>query len=111
MKQFKYSRENCQFLWIVGCIERLSSLGMITAIGFPTVSPEVIDEYIRVDDHRNEIFRGPDEVMSILRAFLRCENQQQFDESLIEDISYLVLDYFNKRHKIVSYALNHSFQK
>lgn len=104
------SISDCKLLWVVGAAERLATLGMIGKDVPYTISSDTIDEYLKVDNRRHDLFESDYEIAQIFHTLVRVNaNEDDIDDENVEDIIDLLIDYKNQRTDLVKYALSHTF--
>jgi len=94
-------------MWVVGCLERLATLGMIGPDIPLKLTPEAVDDYLEIDNHRNLLFESDFEIVSIFNALAKDECDPEPEPGDVEAIADLILQYKNNRTEIVRYALSH----
>ena len=68
MKQF--DELDRKILWVIGSIQRLSTLG-IFGDNFPiNLSSDAIDFYLELDESRYELFIDPDDMLNVFQNVL-----------------------------------------
>ena len=103
-----FSISSSKLIWVIGAAERLATLGMID-IDIPCqLHQDKIDEYIRIDNRRFNLFKNDYEIAAIFYEVIR-ENGWNVDESEgIEEVIDLLISYKNNRTEMVKYALCNS---
>lgn len=94
-------------MWVVGAAERLATLGMLSSDIPLKLTPDVVDDYIEIDNHRNLLFPDDFEIAQIFLAIAKSENQHEVSDDEMNDVIKLILEYKNNRTEIVKYALSH----
>ena len=97
-----------KLLWVVGAAERLATLGLIGGNIPLRLTPEAIDTYLEVDNHRNILFESDFEIAQIFKVMARTESEEEIDDEDMNDLIDLILDFKNNREEIVKYALSHA---
>jgi hypothetical protein len=95
----------CKVMWVVGALQRLATLGMIGPDIPLKLTPEAVDDYVMIDNHRNILFESDFEIASIFNALAmsECDEEPEDTEAIID----LILEYKNNRTEIVKFALSH----
>ena len=93
-----------QVLWVVGALERLATLGMLTTPPH-VVSSGAIDLFIDLDDARYALFPDNQVIGEIVGALVYDCNRS-VDVDLVDGITHLVVDYKDNRDRIMKYALD-----
>ena len=103
----KTSIREWQVIWVVGTLERLVHLGLISG---PTdhIAPDAIDLYLKLDENVND-FLYDDELKELARYVIIDTCDQSPPQKTIDDITTLLLEYKNNRNELLRYALNHSY--
>lgn len=99
------TRENLQDFWMLGTLERLSSLGMVTPLPVG-VTPEANDLYLYLDAQR--LFQDPEDVTSSLNRVLnlvKLRNQHMPSEKDIQSVCFLVREYIENPVKLARFYL------
>lgn len=105
-----HSISDCKLLWVVGAAERLATLGMIGKDIPYTISSDTIDEYLKIDKRRYDLFESDYEIAQIFHCLVRLKtNEDDIDDENVEDIIDLLIDYKNQRTELVKYALCQTF--
>ena len=97
----------CKVMWVVGALQRLATLGMIGPDIPLKLTPEAVDDYIEIDNHRNILFESDFEIASIFEELAKDECDEEPEPDDIEAIVDLILEYKNNRTEIVKFALSH----
>jgi hypothetical protein len=97
--------DECKVMWVVGALQRLATLGMIGPDIPLKLTPEAVDDYVMIDNHRNILFESDFEIASIFNALAmsECDEEPEDTEAIID----LILEYKNNRTEIVKFALSH----
>ena len=93
-----------QVLWVVGALELLATLGMLTTPPH-VVSSGAIDLFIDLDDARYALFPDNQVIEEIVGALVYDCNRS-VDVDLVDGITHLVVDYKDNRDRIMKYALD-----
>jgi hypothetical protein len=101
------SVDECKVLWVVGAAERLATLGMLSPDIPLHLSADAVDDFIKVDNHRDILFESDYEIASIFNALAESENDEEVEPDELRSIVDLILEYKNNRTEIVKYALSH----
>jgi hypothetical protein len=96
-----------KILWVVGALERLATLGMLSSDIPLKLTPDAVDDYIEIDNHRNLLFSDDFEIAQIFLAIAKAENKCEVSDDDMNDIIKLILEYKNNRTELVKYALSH----
>jgi len=96
-----------KILWIVGAAERLATLGMLSSDIPLKLTPDAVDDYIEIDNHRNLLFPDDFEIAQIFLAIAKAENECEVSDDDMNDIIKLILEYKNNRTELMKYALSH----
>jgi len=94
-------------MWIVGAAERLATLGMLSSDIPLKLTPDAVDDYIEIDNHRNLLFPDDFEIEQIFRIIAKAENECEVSDDDMNDIIKLILEYKNNRTELMKYALSH----
>jgi hypothetical protein len=94
-------------MWVVGAAERLATLGMLSSDIPLKLTPDAVDDYIEIDNHRNLLFPDDFEIEQIFLAIAKTENECEVSDDDMNDIIKLILEYKNNRTELVKYALSH----
>jgi hypothetical protein len=97
----------CKVMWVVGALQRLATLGMIGPDIPLKLTPEAVDDYLEIDNHRNILFESDFEIASIFNALAKSECDEEPSPEDTEAIIELILEYKNNRTEIVKFALSH----
>lgn len=98
------SIETNKVLWVIGALERLSYLGMLSEPPV-RVSPDAIDDFIELDEVRDCLFVDENEIPEIVKELV-YEFNGKFNPNLVKELSNLVISYKNDRDRMVKYAFN-----
>ncbi len=96
----------CKVMWVVGALQRLATLGMIGPDIPLKLTPEAVDDYLEIDNHRNILFESDFEIASIFTALAKDECDEEPEPDDVEAIIDLILEYKNNRTEIVKFALS-----
>ncbi len=96
-----------KILWVVGALERLATLGMLSSDIPLKLTPDAVDDYIEIDNHRNLLFSDDFEIAQIFLAIAKAENECEVSDDDMNQIIKLILEYKNNRTELVKYALSH----
>ncbi len=99
--------DECKVMWVVGALQRLATLGMIGPDIPLKLTPEAVDDYIEIDNHRNLLFESDFEIATIFNALAKDECDEEPNPDDVEAIVDLILEYKNNRTEIVKFALSH----
>lgn len=99
---------DCKVMWVIGAAERLATLGLIGGDIPLRLTPEAIDDYLEIDEHRNILFENDFEVAQIFKAIAETESHEEIDKEDMEQLVFLLLEFKNNREKLVKYALTHA---
>jgi hypothetical protein len=94
-------------MWVVGAAERLATLGMLSSDIPMKLTPDAVDYFIEIDNHRNLLFPDDFEIAQIFLAIAKAENECEVSDDDMNDIIKLILEYKNNRTELVKYALSH----
>jgi hypothetical protein len=97
------SIDECKVMWVVGALERLATLGLIGSNIPLRLSPNAVEDYIQIDDHREHLFDSDFEIINIFTELADNEDQ---DPDQIKPVIELLMQYKNNRTEIVRYALS-----
>lgn len=104
-----HSISDYKLLWVVGAAERLATLGLIGKDVPYTISSDTVDEYLKIDNRRHDVFESDFEIAQIFHTLVRVNaNEDDIDDENVEDIIDLLIDYKNQRTDLVKYALCNS---
>jgi len=100
--------DECKVLWVVGALERLATLGLIGSDIPLKLTSDAVEDYVKIDEHREYLFESDFEIASIVTALIndQCDPELQKPEDT-KPLIDLLLEYKNNRTKIVKYALSH----
>jgi hypothetical protein len=101
------SIDKCKVMWVVGALQRLATLGMIGPDIPLQLTPEAVEDYIEIDNHRDILFQSDFEIASIFTQIVKCECDDEPSSDDIKGIVNLILEYKNNRTEIVKFALSH----
>lgn len=101
------SVDECKVLWVVGAAERLATLGLLSPNIPIHLTPDAIDDYVQIDNHRDILFESDFEIASIFTELAKNGNAEDVEQEDLNKIIYLILEYKNNRNEIVKYALSH----
>ena len=99
--------DECKVMWVVGALQRLATLGMIGPDIPLKLTPEAVDDYVMIDNHRNILFESDFEIASIFNALSKDECVPEPEPEDADAIIDLILEYKNNRTEIVKFALSH----
>jgi len=94
-------------LWVIGAVERLATLGMLSPDIPMRLTPDAVDTFVELDKHRDKLFSDDNEIGDIFRGITRCENVEEVSDTENDEIVKLILVYKNDRTLLVKYALSH----
>jgi hypothetical protein len=98
--------EEAQFFWVAGAIERLASLGVFSPNVPFTVSPDKVEEFQRIDENINNIFRSDAEVISVFYLIMKNEYKTLPPIDMFERMCLFLMEYKNNRDKLYRNFLN-----
>lgn len=98
-----YSLPTLQVFWVVGALERLSTLGFLQQ-PLLQVSAHAIDFFVELDEHRNNLFADDTSLTDLVTAIIKSESPKTPEED-IKLITNLVCEYKNERTDMVKYAM------
>lgn len=93
MTQQGYDHEELQLLWLIGTLERLSTLGYINNVPY-TVTPENVELFNSINP--SAIFDSDEEIKSLLSVLIQVETPKELlpgIEDTIQGVLELVLQY------------------
>lgn len=96
-------------LWVVGALERLATLGLLSSDIPLTLTADAIDDYMEIDEYRHQLFPNDFEITQIFKAIANSSNEREVEPEDMNDVIDLLLKYKNNRTEIVKYALSHQF--
>jgi hypothetical protein len=96
-----------QVMYLIGVLERLSTLGFLAAPPY-NISQEGIDTFIQLDENRYNLYTDSSQVKELLRVLLKSENGVD-DPELLDNMFSLVKDYIYNRELIVKFGLSQQF--
>ena len=99
--------DECKVMWVVGALERLATLGMLSPDIPIRLSADAVDNFIEIDNHRDILFQNDFEIAQIFKEIANSENKFEVEEEESNQIIDLILEYKNNRTEIVKYALSH----
>ena len=101
------SISECKVMWVVGALERLATLGLLSP-DIPTrLTADAIDIFIEIDRDVDLLFSSDYEIASIFREIASTFNEREVDENDMRSIVNLILEFKNNRTEMVKYALSH----
>lgn len=103
-----HSISDCKLLWVVGAAERLATLGIIGKNIPLTVSSDAVDEYLKIDNRRYNLFDSDYEIAQIFHVIVEAFSETETNEEDLEDVIDFIIDYKNQRTELVKYALCNS---
>jgi hypothetical protein len=71
------------------------------------LTPEAVDDYLEIDNHRDLLFESDFEIATIFNAITKDECDEQPEPDDVDAIVDLILEYKNNRTEIVKFALSH----
>lgn len=92
-------------LWVVGALERLATLGFLNQDVPMQLTSKAIDDFILIDEYRQDIFANEDEITQIFKSIVGDDDVTCADDE-IQPIVDLILQYKNNRTDLVKYALS-----
>jgi hypothetical protein len=99
--------DECKVMWVVGALERLATLGLLSP-DIPTrLTADAIDIFIEIDRDVDLLFSSDYEIASIFREIASTFNEREVDENDMRSIVNLILEFKNNRTEMVKYALSH----
>lgn len=103
------SIDECKVMWVVGALQRLATLGMIGPDIPLKLTPEAVDDYLEIDNHRDLLFESDFEIATIFNALTKDECDEEPEPDDVDAIVDLILEYKNNRTEIVKFALSNQF--
>lgn len=103
------SIDECKVMWVVGAAERLATLGLLGGDVPVRISPEGIDQYLEIDEHRDYLFQSDFEIAQIFKAVAENHSEDEIDSEDMNVMIDLLVDYKNCREDVVKYALSNQF--
>jgi len=97
------SIDECKVMWVIGALERLATLGLIGPDIPLRLSPNAVEDYMQIDDHREHLFDSDFEIINIFTELADNEDQDPYQ---IKPVIELLMQYKNHRTDIVRYALS-----
>ena len=101
--------DECKVMWVVGALQRLATLGMIGPDIPLKLTPEAVDDYLEIDNHRDLLFESDFEIATIFNALAKDECDPEPEPDDVDAIVDLILEYKNNRTEIVKFALSNQF--
>ena len=101
------SIDECKVMWVVGALERLATLGLLSSDIPLALTADAVDDYMEIDEYRNQLFPNDFEVTQIFKAIANSSNEREVEPEEMSDVIDLLLEYKNNRTEIVKYALSH----
>jgi hypothetical protein len=98
----------CKAVWIAGAVQRLFTLGYFRGNLPFWVKSEGVDDFLKIDEHRDFLFPDDSEIRSIF-CYLLSKTDQVLDENDIDLITNVLISYRDDRDNLVKYALCHSY--
>lgn len=92
-------------LWVIGALERLATLGFLNQDVPMQLTSKAIDDFILIDEYRQDIFANEDEIAQIFKHMIGADDVTCADDE-IQPIVDLILQYKNNRTEMVKYALS-----
>jgi hypothetical protein len=104
-----FSRSEYQVIWMIGVLERLASLSLISEPP-NKLSADALDIFIELDSEnvRFNLFDSDKEIL----ALFDCMVQSDFPDTpkdVIKGIGEYILDYKNKRYTLVRHCLKEQY--
>lgn len=99
------SIDECKVMWVIGALERLATLGLIGPNIPLRLSPNAVEDYMQIDDHREHLFDSDFEIINIFTELADIGSEDQ-DPYQIKPVIELLMQYKNHRTDIVRYALS-----
>jgi len=96
-------------MWVVGAAERLATLGLLGGDVPVRISPDGIDQYLEIDEHRDYLFQSDFEIAQIFKAVAENHSEDEIDSEDMNVMIDLLVDYKNCREDVVKYALSNQF--
>ena len=103
------SIDECKVMWVVGALERLATLGLISSDIPLALTADAIDDYMEIDEYRDQLFPNDFEITQIFKGIANSSNEREVELEDMNDVIDLLLEYKNNRTEIVKYALSHQF--
>jgi len=103
------SIDECKVMWVVGAAERLATLGLLGGDVPVRISPDGIDQYLEIDEHRDYLFQSDFEIAQIFKAVAENHSEDEIDSEDMNVMIDLLVDYKNCREDVVKYALSNQF--
>jgi hypothetical protein len=105
----KLKKKDFQVLWVFAALERLQHLGMIKGAEY-TLSPEGIDLFLEVDEHRHVLF-DDEEVFERVVHLVCTDKEMIHTEDEFAQIIQLVRSFRDNREDLVKFALSDIIKK
>ena len=103
----KLTIDECKVMWVVGAAERLATLGLLSPDVPLKLSADAVEDYLEIDNHRDQLFESDFEIVQIFKAIANSENGHEVSDEDTKNVIDLILEYKNNRTDIVRYALSH----
>ena len=94
-----------KIIWLVGATERLATLGLLYETPLK-ITQNTIDLFLEIDEYRDHLLKDEYELIDILKTMIVSESEEEVDNSTIQEITKLVLEYKNNRTELVKFALS-----
>lgn len=99
-----------QFLWLVGSLERLATMGILKPDLPFQVAPDFIDDFLYADEHRQQLFEDDVALLSLFNLYVQNECTEIPQQEDLDKIFQILLVYKNDREKLLVPALNSMIQ-
>lgn len=102
--------DECKVMWVVGALERLATLGLISSNIPLRLTSDAVETYLQIDEYRQHLFDCDFEIASLFTSIANqeCDSELQ-DPDDLKPVIELLIDYKNNRTDVVKYALTNQY--
>lgn len=106
-----FSRSEYQVIWMVGVLERLASLSIISEPP-NKLSGDALDIFLELDNEnvRFNLFDSDREILALVDSMVQSDCPDT-PKDVIKGIGEYVLDYKNKRYQLVRHCLEAQYSQ
>jgi hypothetical protein len=105
MKHSELNHKEMQFFWLVGVLERLSTLGYLQGVPY-VIPPDSVDMFLSLNP--NDLFASAEELQEALHFLIMGENEPEEALETLQEIHHLVLEYKKDPFHLVKHGLENS---
>lgn len=100
-------QQELQFVWVIGAIERLASMGYFTSSPFRLESAS-FETFLELNDKSvlNELFLNDEEIQSVFQTLIRNFPSSHISDSELREMGKLVVDYKRNPERVFRYSPN-----